>query len=96
MAAVVAVALLLPASGSAVAAGGTSIGTDEYRAGRPAYAGKMGGVTGGIDRSAYATSAGDEASEDVDRPITQGGKVGGGMDRPTTQGGKNGIEPVKS
>jgi hypothetical protein len=83
MAVVVAGSLLLSASGSALAAGSKgSIGGDQFRTSRPAYAGKMGGITGGLDRSAYAASTGDEAGEDVDPP--------------TAQGAKKGIEPGKS
>ena len=96
LAGLIAGALVLSASGSAMAAGGPSIGTDEFRASRPAYAGKMGGITGGLDRSAYAASTGDVASDDVDPPTAQGGKVGGGMDAPTSQGWKKGIDPGKS
>jgi hypothetical protein len=79
LAALVAGALLLAASGSALAAGGKSIGTDEFRAGRPALAGKMGGTAAGL--GALQISCQEEVHDHdsalaTDGPGALGGKLG--------------------
>jgi hypothetical protein len=69
----VASTLVLAASGSTLAAGklGGASGMDQLRNVCPARtAGKMGGISGGIDRLSAPASV-----------ESEGGKVGGGMDR---------------
>jgi hypothetical protein len=63
-------------------------------------AGKMGGISGGIDRSAYATSTGEAGEEAADGehgeatvdPVALGGKSGvGDVSQPVRLGGKAGV-----
>lgn len=56
-------------------------------------AGKLGGASG-IDNLAISLPGDDQhdaGNEPDDRPVTLGGKVGGGMDGPARLGGKLGV-----
>ncbi len=82
MAMVVAGSLLLSASGSALAAGSKgTIGGDQFRTGRPALAGKMGGSADGLGASQISCHEevldGDSA-EEADWLERLGGKLGVG------------------